>query len=155
MQYPAVENRFSLFRPLNEKKFSDIAKSDKLQLDSNPGNRYYALFLQKCPCGYSVPDITKKTNEIEEIVKSAAYKKEKWDYPGTEGYEFLRYSQILECLKDYTGAGWSCIYAAWIYDLDLLLPMYQELAIKCRKRATEMFKKARGQRRKFCIFPGR
>lgn len=148
MQYPAVENMLPLFRPLNEKKLSALER-DKFYLDGRGEDKYYKKLIQVCHCGYSGPDIGKKTEEIEKIVNSKPYKEE-WENPVFQyGREFLCYSHILESQEDYREAGWACVYAAWICDDG----KEEKMGIKPRIRAVEIFKKAREKKQSFASSP--
>jgi len=65
---------------------------------------------------------------------------------------FLCWSIIQEAAGDYAGAGWAAMQAAWACDDGG--PEYAQAAMRCRRRAVELFTEAREHGQTFAAEPG-
>lgn len=103
--------------------------------------------IQRCPhCGYCSQRIDARIKNAKEIVRSDIYQKQlnNSEYPKLAN-SFLCCAHIEEITGDYSVAGLNSLRAAWACDCDNL----DELAKKCRKKAIELFAKAKEKRQTF------
>lgn len=103
-----------------------------------------AIWVQRGPhCGYCAAPIDEEAAGAAEVVASELYMKlmEEPAYPEL-ARRFLCQSALKENAREHIDAGWSALYAAWACD-DNGTP---ELAMECRRRASELFLQA-GERR--------
>ncbi|MBI2958488.1 MAG: hypothetical protein HYY32_06550 [Chloroflexi bacterium] len=74
--------------------------------------------VQKCPsCGYCFYDLAKGAPGAAETVNSETYRKQlgSASFPKLAD-SFLCWSLIEEQAGNFAGAGWACVYAAWVCD---------------------------------------
>jgi len=99
------------------------------------------MWVLRCPhCGYCAPSIDEETAGAAEFIKSQEYVKLSRDasYPEL-ARDFLCCSLLEERAGKLVEAGWSALYAAWdCDDADS-----QDSAMECRRKAYELFRRAK------------
>lgn len=101
-------------------------------------------YIHHCPsCGYcswSLDDqVCDSVRLINKVIASESYQSQLSDttLPEPAGY-YLCLAMIEEGCEDYAAAGWSALSAAWLCD-DV---ENNDVAVRCRKRAVELWEKA-------------
>lgn len=105
------------------------------------------MWVQRCPsCGYCAPDISELIEKSEEIVRSESYQQQlnNPEFPELAN-SFLCCSLIKENTGNLSEAGWNSLFAAWACDD----AKNDVSAQACRKRAADLFRKARANGQKF------
>lgn len=109
-------------------------------------------WIQKCPeCGYCATYVGESRPGAKAVVKSEEYREQLNNciYPELAN-SFLCKAIIDKKLKDYTGAVWALIHAAWQCD-DFDLP---NLAATCRQKAANMLVLAEEHGQKVAVQDG-
>jgi Leucine-rich repeat (LRR) protein len=126
-------------------------RSRRLITTPDLDTRLVEPYLEYCPtCGFCAADINKEIEKASEVVNSDYYQKQlkKRRFPSGEN-AFICYSLILEAIGDYAGAGWSTLYAAWMYDDASKI----DQARTYRKKAVAFFQKAKEKGQEFAARP--
>jgi len=93
-------------------------------------------WIERCPnCGYCTTDLSKSSVTVKKIIKNKEYINQLNNkrFPSLAN-SFLCYSIIQQSEKDFNGATWSVIHAAWVCDD----AFRDEEAVFCRKLAIEL-----------------
>jgi len=99
--------------------------------------------IKRCTrCGYCAPDIAHGSPLATQVVKSAAYQAQRKDinYPALAN-TFLCWAMIEQASRNYAGAAWAAISAAWVCD-DKIDEIAADL---CRLRAIEFIRQAKAE----------
>ncbi|MGH9632390.1 MAG: hypothetical protein ACRD7E_29135, partial [Bryobacteraceae bacterium] len=127
-----------------QKSTPPVEAQEPPDLDTRPGEPLRStlpLWMQRCPkCGYCAEDITRIRELAVEVVRSDKYQEQLQDaaYP-EKTREFLCHALILDHVKQWADAGWTCLHAAWTCD-----DAQAELAAeRCRSQAIGMWKKSK------------
>lgn len=121
-------------------------------LDTRPSSENFDEKITCCPyCGYCDNDITEVTPKIKRAVESEEYQRIRKSTVYPKGaLSHVSAAHIYEKLTDFVTAGWFWLKAAWLCDDK----KDTENAIKCRKRAAELFQKARKNSEQFAKSTG-
>jgi hypothetical protein len=141
---PVQKTCFSCGQPDTYEEILSTNTLGPSDLDTRPAEMArstIAQWIQACAsCGYCSPDISKGPEGVEPIIKKKEYAQQRCDSSFQElANRFLCSALISEASGDLRSAGWAAVHAAWVCDD----AKETDGAARCRKRATEIFHRAR------------